>query len=66
MSQSGKKRILCMDGGGVRGLSTLLILRRIMHRLEGDKLHFPHKWFDIIAGTSTGGYANQWNAELDR
>ncbi|KAH8591275.1 acyl transferase/acyl hydrolase/lysophospholipase [Bisporella sp. PMI_857] len=55
MSQPEKKRILCMDSGGVRSLSILLILRRIMRRLEGDKLHFPHKWFDIIAGTGTGG-----------
>ncbi|CAE6538597.1 unnamed protein product [Rhizoctonia solani] len=55
--------ILCIDinldgdGGGVRGLSSLIILQEIMHRVESaksKKLH-PHEYFDIIAGTGTGG-----------
>ncbi|EUC61085.1 kinesin light chain, partial [Rhizoctonia solani AG-3 Rhs1AP] len=46
------------DGGGVRGLSSLIILQEIMHRVEntntGGKVH-PYEYFDIIAGTGTGG-----------
>ncbi|KEP45663.1 calcium-independent phospholipase A2-gamma, partial [Rhizoctonia solani 123E] len=46
------------DGGGVRGLSSLIILQEIMHRVEntstGGKVH-PYEYFDLIAGTGTGG-----------
>jgi patatin-like phospholipase/acyl hydrolase len=54
-------RLLSLDGGGVRGLSSLLILRRIFHVLD-QKLDSswkrplkPCQFFDLIAGTSTGG-----------
>ncbi|KEP46389.1 calcium-independent phospholipase A2-gamma [Rhizoctonia solani 123E] len=52
--------ILCMDkdGGGVRGLSSLIILQEIMHRVAktktGGKVH-PYDYFDFITGTGTGG-----------
>ncbi|CAE6541378.1 unnamed protein product [Rhizoctonia solani] len=50
--------VLCIDGGGVRGLSSLIILREIMHRTAAAdsraEIH-PHEYFDIIAGTGTGG-----------
>ena len=49
-------RILSLDGGGVRGLSTLLILRDIMEeigpRSPSAKLC---DYFDLISCTSTGG-----------
>lgn len=53
------KRILALDGGGARGLLTLGILKRIEETLEkrfgstkdGFRLS---KYFDLIAGTSTG------------
>jgi len=54
-------RLLSLDGGGIRGLSTLLILRSIMHQLdamEGPEVERPLKpaaYFDLIGGTSTGG-----------
>lgn len=52
-------RILSLDGGGVRGLSSLLILRDIMEdieqRTEADETPKPCEYFDIIGGTSTGG-----------
>jgi patatin-like phospholipase/acyl hydrolase len=53
--------LLSLDGGGVKGLSTLYILRGIMNRLndkrEGQGLGKvkPCELFDLIAGTSTGG-----------
>ena len=53
--------LLSLDGGGVRGLSTLFILKGIMERLnyEREKAGFPSvkpcEVFDLIGGTSTGG-----------
>ena len=52
-------RILSLDGGGVRGLSTLLILRDIMEevgrRTGTSHAAKPCDYFDLIGGTSTGG-----------
>jgi patatin-like phospholipase/acyl hydrolase len=54
--------LLSLDGGGVRGLSTLLILRGIMNRLNDTREEQglgrvkPCEVFDLIGGTSTGGY----------
>ena len=52
-------RILSLDGGGVRGLSTLLILRDIMEEIGQRTGTFtlakPCNYFDLIGGTSTGG-----------
>ncbi|CAE6486518.1 unnamed protein product [Rhizoctonia solani] len=46
------------DGGGVRGLSSLIILQEIMRRIgaaqERENIH-PYEHFDVIAGTGTGG-----------
>ena len=48
------------DGGGIRGLSSLLILKQIMHglgsRMNPRRLDLqPFEYFDLIGGTSTGG-----------
>ncbi|KAE9377601.1 hypothetical protein N431DRAFT_541303 [Stipitochalara longipes BDJ] len=52
-------RILSFDGGGVKGLASLLILQRIfrtLQRLENlPDLPRPCDYFDLIGGTSTGG-----------
>lgn len=52
-------RILSLDGGGVRGLSSLVILREIMEDIEQRTGAFetpkPCEYFDLIGGTSTGG-----------
>ncbi|KAG5790214.1 hypothetical protein H9Q69_010714 [Fusarium xylarioides] len=52
-------RILSLDGGGVKGYASLLILRRIFRTMmtEGglDKEPLPCEVFDLIVGTSTGG-----------
>lgn len=52
------KRILALDGGGLRGILTLGILSRIEAALAkrhgaGDGFRLAH-YFDLIAGTSTG------------
>ncbi|RZJ13059.1 MAG: hypothetical protein EOP39_02045 [Rubrivivax sp.] len=52
------KRILALDGGGLRGILTLGMLARIEALLRerhggGDDFRLAH-YFDLIAGTSTG------------
>jgi len=59
MSEAPVPRVLTLDGGGVRGLSSLLILQEIMEDIERrtdvDETPLPCKYFDLIGGTSTGG-----------
>ena len=58
---STKRCLLSLDGGGVRGLSTLYILKIIMDRLNHERRKSnlsptkPCEVFDLIGGTSTGG-----------
>jgi hypothetical protein len=51
--------ILSLDGGGVRGLSSLLILQHFMQalsrRLKSHAILLPCEVFDLIIGTNTGG-----------
>lgn len=53
--------LLSLDGGGVRGLSTLYILKGLMTRLNNERQSKglprvkPCEVFDLIGGTSTGG-----------
>jgi patatin-like phospholipase/acyl hydrolase len=53
--------LLSLDGGGVRGLSTLCILKGLMTRLNHERQTAnlppvkPCEIFDLIGGTSTGG-----------
>lgn len=44
-------RILCLDGGGTRGIAAITILRRIVKATGGIEACDA---FDVIAGTSTG------------
>jgi len=50
-----------LDGGGVRGLSTLLILKALMAAVNDERIKAgqsaikPCELFDLIGGTSTGG-----------
>ncbi|HEY1432288.1 MAG TPA: patatin-like phospholipase family protein [Stellaceae bacterium] len=52
----GPKRILALDGGGIRGILTLQFLKTVetlvKQRLGGDALLCDY--FDLIGGTSTG------------
>ncbi|KGO58344.1 Acyl transferase/acyl hydrolase/lysophospholipase [Penicillium expansum] len=51
--------LLSLDGGGVRGLSSLLILKDVMTQLNSERedgeILKPCDVFDLIGGTSTGG-----------
>ncbi|KAI0413294.1 hypothetical protein F5X98DRAFT_352301 [Xylaria grammica] len=47
--------LLSMDGGGVRGISSLLILRKLMEAINPKDPPRPCDYFDMIGGTSTGG-----------
>lgn len=53
---------LLTDGGGIRGVSMLLILDEVMKRIQHDKrLAIPPRpceYFHLIGGTSTGGYVD--------
>ena len=46
-----KKRILCIDGGGVLGTFPAAFLAELEKHLD----HPIGKYFDLIAGSSTGG-----------
>ena len=52
-------RILSLDGGGVKGYSSLLILKRILRTIayknELPTEPLPCDVFDLMVGTSTGG-----------
>jgi len=54
----GPKRILALDGGGLRGVLTLGMLREIETHLRESHGNDPDfrlsDYFDLIAGTSTG------------
>ncbi|OQW63477.1 MAG: hypothetical protein A4S17_06930 [Proteobacteria bacterium HN_bin10] len=63
-----KRRILALDGGGVRGLMTLGVLSKLeaeLSRRSGDPDYRLSQYFDLIGGTSTGsiiatGLAHGW------
>ena len=58
LAPAGRKRILALDGGGVRGAMSIAMLERIEDILR--KRHDDHPdfrlcdYFDLIGGTSTG------------
>ncbi|KAI5783766.1 hypothetical protein FPQ18DRAFT_418904 [Pyronema domesticum] len=52
--------LLSLDGGGIRGVSELIILEEIMFRIQNElglgEIPRPYEYFDLIGGTSTGGF----------
>ena len=58
IEQPGQKRLLAIDGGGIRGVLALEVLQRIEDLLKAQSGHADFRlthYFDYIAGTSTGG-----------
>jgi len=55
---NGAKKILALDGGGIRGMMTVEVLKEIEDLLRettgGDEKFVLADFFDYIAGTSTG------------
>ncbi len=55
---NGPKKILALDGGGIRGMMTVEVLKEIEDLLRettgGDEKFVLADFFDYIAGTSTG------------
>ncbi|EXJ76649.1 uncharacterized protein A1O5_01157 [Cladophialophora psammophila CBS 110553] len=57
MATSEHIRLLSIDGGGLRGLSAIMVLKHIMAKINhdrADKLQ-PYEVFDLIGGTGVGG-----------
>ena len=58
ISGDGSKKILALDGGGIRGMITVEVLKEIEELLRketgGDKEFVLADYFDYISGTSTG------------
>ena len=64
MDRQTTLRILSLDGGGIRGISSLYILKDLMAQIEEQRATIqppptarlrPCDVFDLICGTSTGG-----------
>ena len=58
IAQAGPKKLLAIDGGGIRGVLALEILQKIETLLKaqsGRPSFCLADYFDYIAGTSTGG-----------
>src|SRR5262244_506712 len=57
LAKSGPRKLLALDGGGIRGLITIEILariERILREQSGKPALVLADYFDYIAGTSTG------------
>lgn len=53
----GQKKILALDGGGIRGMMTVEVLagiEKILREKEDKPQLVLADWFDFVAGTSTG------------
>ena len=50
----GKFKILSLDGGGMRGIISAIILKAVEEQLQKHKGKSLVEYFDLIAGTSTG------------
>ena len=58
LAKAGPRKLLALDGGGIRGVITLEILaeieRQLQKQLDRDDDFVLADYFDYIAGTSTG------------
>src|ERR1700730_15048320 len=58
LAKDGPRKMLAIDGGGIRGVISLKILQRLEQMLiekSGNPQYRLADFFDYIAGTSTGG-----------
>ncbi|KAF6831724.1 ankyrin repeat protein [Colletotrichum musicola] len=59
MDEHRPVRLLSLDGGGIRGVSSILVLKEMMRQVNIDRKpkDYLQPWqvFDLIGGTSTGG-----------
>jgi hypothetical protein len=58
LDKPGPKKLLALDGGGIRGVLSLEILRKIetlLREASGRPEYRLADYFDYISGTSTGG-----------
>jgi uncharacterized protein len=58
IEQQGPKKLLAIDGGGIRGVLALEVLQKVedLLKAKSGKADFRlAEYFDYIAGTSTGG-----------
>lgn len=49
------RRLLCLSGGGYRGLFSAVVLQHIETRLQARGIARLRDYFDLVAGTSIGG-----------
>jgi uncharacterized protein len=58
LDKTGPRKLLALDGGGIRGILTLEVLARIESELQNalsrDSTFVLADYFDYVAGTSTG------------
>jgi patatin-like phospholipase/acyl hydrolase len=73
IKSGGQKKILALDGGGIRGILTVEILAKIEELLReksgGGKEFVLADYFDFFAGTSTGAIVAtclSWGMTVDR
>ena len=58
LKRRGPKKLLALDGGGIRGVLSLEILRKLENVLRSASGNADYRladYFDYISGTSTGG-----------
>jgi hypothetical protein len=58
LQRKGPRRLLAIDGGGIRGVLSLQILARIENLLQSESQRPDYRladYFDYVSGTSTGG-----------
>jgi patatin-like phospholipase/acyl hydrolase len=58
LKKTGPRKLLALDGGGIRGIVTIEVLAKLesllQEKLGGDDKFLLADYFDYIAGTSTG------------